>query len=49
MNSIVVKKTETLLTQSWVLTNITSEINFNEKNKNFIVLILGNNLYNGLI
>ena len=35
------KKTETLLTQSWVLTNITSEINFNEKNKKFIVLILG--------
>ena len=49
MNSIVIKKTETLLTQSWVLTNITSETNFNEKNKNFIVLILGNNLYNGLI
>ena len=39
------KTTETLLTQFWVIIYITSEFNFHEKNKNFIGLVLGNNLH----
>ena len=40
------KKTETLLTQFWVIIYISSEFNFYEKNKHFIDSILGNNLHN---
>ena len=40
------KKTETLLTESCVITNLTSEFSFNEENNNFIDSILGNDLYN---
>ena len=40
------KKTETLLTQFWVIIFITSEFNSYEKNRNFIDSILGNNLHN---
>ena len=38
------KTTETLLTQFWVIIYITSEFNFHEKHRNFIGLVLGNNL-----
>ena len=40
------KKTETLLTQVWVISYITSEFNFDEKNRNLIDSILRNNLHN---
>ena len=40
------KKTQTLLTQSWVISYITSEFNFNEKNRNLIDSVLRNNLRN---
>ena len=43
------EKQETLLTQFWVIIYITSEFNFYEKkqkNRNFIGLVLGNNLHN---
>ena len=39
-------KTETLLTQFWVITYINSEINFYEKNKQVISSILDNSLHN---
>ena len=40
------KKTETLLTQFWVIIYITIQLTFYEENKNFIGLVLGNNLHN---
>ena len=40
------KKTEILLTQFWVISYITGEFKFNQKNKNFFSLVLGNNLHN---
>ena len=40
------KKTETLLTQFWVIIYRTSEFDFYKKNKYLIGSILGNNLHN---
>ena len=40
------KKTETLLAQFWVIIYIASEFNFYIYKKNFISLVLGNNLDN---
>ena len=40
------KKTEILLTQFWVISYITSEFKLNEKNRNYIEVVLGNNLHN---
>ena len=40
------EKTQTLLTQFWVIVYITSELNFCKKSRNFITSILGNNLHN---
>ena len=40
------KKTETLLTQFWVISYKSSELKFDEKDKNYIGVVLGNNLQN---
>ena len=40
------KKAEILLTQFWVITYKTVAFNFNERKKNFIESVLGNNLQN---
>ena len=40
------KKRETLLTQFWVISYKSSEFKFDEKDKNYIGLDLGNNLQN---
>ena len=40
------KKAEILLTQFWVITFIPVAFNFNERKKNFIESVLGNNLQN---
>ena len=45
VNSSLMRKAEMLLTQFWVISSITSDFNFNEKNRNYIEVVLGNNLY----